>query len=203
MFLSTSRLAALAAAACFAAGLNVYATVATLGVLGRSQAIDLPPSLGVLTSPWVIGASVALYLIEFVADKIPVVDLIWNALQTFVRVPVAALLAYTATATLSPGEQALAAALGGCVALIAHGGKTAARVAITPSPEPFSNIALSVGEDALAVFIVALAGRHPYWAAAVAAVLVAVIIAMARVVLRAVRTVWRGAWRQEPTLKEG
>ena len=158
---STSRLVALLVASCFAAGLNVYATVATLGLLARTQAIDLPPSLDLVTSWWVIGASVTLYAIEFVADKIPAIDLIWNALQTFVRIPVAALLAYAATARLSPVEQLLAATLGGCIALIAHGGKTAVRVAVTPSPEPLSNIALSAGEDVLAVFISWLAGRHP------------------------------------------
>src|SRR4051812_44416615 len=131
MPLSTSRLAALVVSASFAAGLNVYATVATLGLLARSGAIELPPSLDLVTSWWVIGASLALYALEFVADKIPAIDLIWNALQTFVRVPVAAFVAYAATARLSPGEQLLAATLGGGIALIAHSGKTAARVAVT------------------------------------------------------------------------
>ena len=180
----------------FAAGLNVYATVATLGLLARTQAIDLPPSLDLVTSWWVIGASVTLYAIEFVADKIPAIDLIWNALQTFVRIPVAALLAYAATARLSPVEQLLAATLGGCIALIAHGGKTAVRVAVTPSPEPLSNIALSAGEDVLAVFISWLAGRHPYWAAAIAALLLTVIVVLARTVLRAIRAAFAGGWRQ-------
>ena len=78
---STSRLVALLVASCFAAGLNVYATVATLGLLARTQAIDLPPSLDLVTSWWVIGASVTLYAIEFVADKIPAIDLIWNAFK--------------------------------------------------------------------------------------------------------------------------
>src|SRR5438552_16482974 len=112
MSLSTNRVAALVVASCFAAGLNVYATVATVGVLGRMHAIDLPASLDLVTSWWVIGASVALYSIEFVADKIPAIDLVWNALQTFVRVPVAALLAYAAAARLSPAEQILTASLG-------------------------------------------------------------------------------------------
>ena len=193
---STGRLAALVMASCFAAGLNVYATVATLGLLARTRAIELPPSLDLLTSWWVIGASVALYAVEFVADKIPAIDLVWNALQTFVRVPVATLLAYAATAPLSTPEQVLAAVLGGCVALVAHGGKTAARLAVTPSPEPVSNIALSVGEDAIAVFLASLAGRHPYWAAGIAAVLLGIIIVLARAVLRAVRAVFSGARRQ-------
>ena len=147
----------------FASGLNVYATVATLGLLARTQAIDLPPVARPghkLVGDWC--ECHALRHRNSVADKIPAIDLIWNALQTFVRIPVAALLAYAATARLSPVEQLLAATLGGCIALIAHGGKTAAvRVAVTPSPEPLSNIALSAGEDVLAVFISWLAGRHP------------------------------------------
>src|SRR5438128_11736103 len=142
---SPRQLAALVVATSFAAGLNVYATVATLGLLARAGVIALPPSLDAITSWWVIGAAAALYLVEFVADKIPAVDLVWNALQTFVRVPVAALLAYGATTQLSMGEQFLATTAGGLIALAAHGGKTAARVAVTPSPEPFSNIALSLG----------------------------------------------------------
>lgn len=196
MPLSTSRLAALVVASCFAAGLNVYATLATLGLLARTHAIELPASLDLLTSWWVIGASITLYAVEFVADKIPAIDLIWNALQTFVRIPVAALLAYAATAPLSPVEQLLAAILGGGIALVAHGGKTAARIAVTPSPEPLSNIVLSAGEDALAVLISWLAGRHPYWAAAIAALLLTVIVVFARAVLRAIRAAFAGAWRQ-------
>jgi hypothetical protein len=193
---STGRVVALLVAACFAAGLNVHATVATLGLLARAQLIDLPPSLDLLTNWWVIGASIALYVLEFVADKISAIDLVWNALQTFVRIPVAALLAYAATAGLSPAEQLLATTVGGGIALIAHGGKTAARVAVTPSPEPFSNIALSIGEDAVAIFMAWLAGRHPYWAAAIAVLLLTIIVVLARAVLRAVRAAFSRAGRQ-------
>jgi len=190
------QLAALVVATSFASGLNVYATVATLGLLARAGVVSLPPSLDIVTAWWVIAASAALYLVEFVADKIPAFDLVWNALQTFVRVPVAALLAYGATTQLSVGEQVLATTAGGLIALAAHGGKTAARVAVTPSPEPFSNIALSLGEDALAVFIMWLATQHPFWAAGIAAVLLVLIVLVARAVVRAVRSVFRGAQRQ-------
>ena len=193
---SPRQLAALVVATSFAAGLNLYATVATLGLLARADVIALPPSLSVLTSWWIIAASVALYLIEFVADKIPAVDLVWNALQTFVRVPVAALLAYGATMQLPLGEQLIATAVGGAIALAAHGGKTAARVAVTPSPEPFSNIALSLGEDAVAVVLTWLAMQHPYWAAAIAGVFIVVIVALIRAVTRALRVVFRRAERQ-------
>jgi hypothetical protein len=196
MVLSAQRITALVVSSCFAAGLNVYATIATLGLLARADAIALPPSLDVVTHWPVIGISLALYLVEFVADKIPGIDLVWNALQTFVRVPVAALFAYAAAAQLSPAEQLVTASLGGAVALVAHGGKTAARLAVTPSPEPLSNIALSLGEDAAVVFIVWLAGRHPYWAAGIAAVVIVIIFVLARAVVRAIRGVFSGARRQ-------
>src|SRR5215475_12973660 len=159
-----AELFALIAAIGFAAGLNLYATVAVLGLLARFGHLPLPPSLELLSSWPVIGASAALFAVEFFADKIPAFDLIWNALHTFVRVPVAGLLAYEATKQLSPGLQLLATLLGAAVAFAAHGGKTAARAAVTPSPEPLSNMALSLGEDALAIGLTWLATRHPYLA---------------------------------------
>jgi hypothetical protein len=144
---------ALLVAISFAAGLNVYATVGTLGLLARSALLPLPPPLHLLESWWIIAASIVLFVIEFFADKVPAFDVVWSALHTFVRVPIAALLAYAATSQLSPGKQLLATVLGGLIALAAHGGKTAVRAAVTPSPEPVSNISLSVGEDALAIFL--------------------------------------------------
>jgi hypothetical protein len=131
-----SELVGLIVAVSFAAGLNVYATVATLGLLANAGLVDLPTGLHLITSWWVIAASGILFAIEFFADKIPAFDLFWNALHTFVRIPVAALIAYGATAQLSPEKQLLATLAGGAIALAAHGGKTAARVAVTPSPEP-------------------------------------------------------------------
>ena len=196
MTFTPRQLAALVVATSFASGLNVYATVATLGLLARAEVVSLPPSLELVSSWWVIAACGALYLIEFVADKIPAFDLVWNALQTFVRVPVAALLAYGATTQLSVGEQLVATLAGGLIALVAHGGKTAARVAVTPSPEPLSNVALSLGEDALAVFIMWLATRHPFWAAGIAISILVLIVVVARAVVRAVSSVFRGAQRQ-------
>src|SRR5687767_3878512 len=102
MGFSSGEIIAMMAGASFAAGLNVYATVATLALVGHYKLVDLPPALHSLDNWYVIGACVALFLVEFVADKIPVFDLLWNALQTFVRVPVAAVLTYAATASLSP-----------------------------------------------------------------------------------------------------
>ena len=187
------ELVALIVAVSFAAGLNVYATVATLGLLAHAGVLALPASLSLLESWWVIGASMALFGVEFFADKVPAFDLVWNALHTFIRVPVAALLAWRATAALSPGEQLLATLLGGLIALAAHGGKTAARAAVTPSPEPFSNIGLSLGEDALAVSLTWLASVHPYLGGAIAAAFLVAILLVIRWVWRALRSLFRGA----------
>jgi len=191
-----SELVALLVAVSFAAGLNVYATVATLGVLAHAEVLPLPPTLQLLSNWWVIVASGAMFVIEFFADKIPVFDLVWNALHTFIRVPVAALLAYAATATLSPWEQLTATVAGGAIALAAHGGKTAVRAAVTPSPEPLSNIALSLGEDGLAIFLTWLATQHPYLAMAVVGASLIVIMVLVRWVARALLALFRGAERE-------
>src|SRR6202047_5306133 len=179
-----SELAGLIVAVSFAAGLNVYATVATLGLLTHAG-LDRPSGLHLLASWWVIAASSVLFAIELFADKIPGFDLFWNALHTFVRIPVAALIAYGATSQLSPEKQLLAALAGGAIALAAHGGKTAARVAVTPSPEPFSNFALSAGEDTLAIFLTWFATQHPIAAALIVAALLAVILVVMRWIVRA------------------
>src|SRR5277367_3777502 len=188
-----SELFALLAAIGFAAGLNLYATVAVLGLLARFSHLPLPPGLHLLAGWPVILASIALFALEFFADKIPAFDLLWNALHTFIRVPVAGLIAYQATKQLSPEHQLLATLFGALIALGAHGGKTAVRAAVTPSPEPFSNITLSLGEDAFALGLTWLAARHPYAAGLIAAILVAIIILMIRFVARALRALFRDA----------
>jgi len=195
MKFSGDELVALVVSISFAAGLNLYATVATLGLLAQAGALPLPPALQLLARWYVIAVCVVLFAIEFFADKVPAFDLIWNALHTFIRVPVAALLAYRATAALSPWEQLAAAAAGGAIALIAHGGKTAVRAAVTPSPEPFSNIALSLGEDSLAVFLTWFSTHHPYWAAAIVAMFLASAVLLVRWVLRAMKALFSGAER--------
>jgi len=179
----------------FATGLNAYATVATLGLLARFEVISLPPRLSLLTSWYVIGACTVLFLVEFVADKIPVFDLLWNALHTFVRPPIAALLAYGAASQLPPEMQLLSALLGGAIALAAHGGKTAARAAVTASPEPFSNFTLSVSEDSVAILLTWFATAHPYWAAAVAALGLVAVAAACKYVVGALRSVLERAER--------
>jgi hypothetical protein len=188
-----TELAALIVAISFAAGLNVYATVATLGLLARLNWIELPGNLDMLTSWWIIGASGVLFVMEYVAESIPIFDLVWTTLQTFVRIPVAGVLAWAATPELGPGWQAVAAMVGGTIALAAHGGKTAARASIASSPEPFSNIILSTAEHAFTVFLVWFASEHPYLAAAIALVALAVVIVLIRVVFLALRAMFRGA----------
>jgi hypothetical protein len=187
------ELFALLAAIGFAAGLNLYATLAILGLLAHFAHLPLPSGLQLLDTWTVIAASATLFVIEFFADKIPAFDLIWNALHTFIRVPAAALLAYQATRQLSPEHQLLATLLGAAVALIAHSGKTAVRAAVTPSPEPFSNLTLSVAEDALAIALTWLATRHPYIAGTVATILVVIVLLLTRWVIRAMRALFRGA----------
>lgn len=194
--ISSSEVFALLTAIGFAAGLNLYATVAALGMLARFGRAPLPGGLEPLESWPVIAASLLLFVIEFFADKVPAFDLVWNALHTFIRVPVAALLAYRATNQLSPEHQLLAALLGAVAALIAHGGKTAARAAVTPSPEPVSNIALSVGEDAFAIGLTWLAARHPYVAGALAIVLVTTTLVVIRLVVRAMRALFASARKE-------
>jgi len=196
---NSDQTAAMLAATSFAAGLNVYATVATLGLLGRFEVITLPSSLDVLQSWWIIGVALVMFVLEFFADKVPAFDLIWNALHTFIRVPVAALLAYVASSHLSPGLQLASAAAGGLIAFAAHSAKIAVRTAVTPSPEPFSNMALSFGEDAGAIGLTWVAAQHPYIAAAVVAVLLIAVVLVMRWVVRALkgwfgraRTAWAG-----------
>lgn len=158
----------------FSSGLNVYATVATLGLLQRFGVLHLPPHLQVLSHPWVLGIAIALYLVEFFADKIPYFDTAWDAIHTFIRPPAAALLAYAAAGAAAPEWRWGAALLAGGVALTSHGTKASARAAVNTSPEPFSNWVLSFGEDILAVWLTWMATAHPLATTVIVAVLVAV-----------------------------
>jgi Domain of unknown function (DUF4126) len=151
----------LALGAGFSSGLNLYATVATLGLLQRYGVIHLPAALEILAHPWVLGIAAALYLLEFFADKVPYVDTIWDAVHTFIRPPAAALLAYGAAGAAAPEWRWGAALLAGGVALTSHGTKASARAAVNTSPEPFSNWVLSFGEDLLAVWLTWMATAHP------------------------------------------
>jgi hypothetical protein len=193
---SGSELAAFIVVVCFAAGLNVYATVGLLGLFSHANVLTLPPQLHALENWYIIAACGVLFALEFVGDKIPVFDLVWNAMQTFVRIPVAGLIAFAATSQLPDWERVAATLLGALIALAAHGGKTAARAAVTHSPEPFSNVALSLGEDATVAFLLWFATHHPFAAAGIVAVMIAVIIVMARVVFRAMRNLFGASQNQ-------
>lgn len=151
----------LALGAGFSSGLNLYATIATLGLLQRFHVVHLPAALEPLAYPWVIGIAVALYAIEFLADKIPYVDTVWDTIHTVIRPPAAAILAY-ASAGAAPAEWRWGAALlAGGVALTSHGTKASTRAAANTIPEPFSNWTLSLGEDVLAVWLSWMAAAHP------------------------------------------
>jgi hypothetical protein len=192
-WLSPKSALSIIVATSFAAGLNVYAVILTIGLLARVGRIALPPSLDALESWWVIGASAALFFVEFFGDKIPAFDLLWSALHTFIRVPVAALLSYLEADQLPLEMRVLCTLAGGLIALAAHGGKTALRAVITPSPEPLSNITLSVGEDVVAIGLTALATKHPYLAAGIALTGVLLIVVLIRFVVRALRALFAGA----------
>jgi hypothetical protein len=163
----------LALGAGFSSGLNLYATVATLGLLQRFRVLHLPPGLQILSHPWVLGIAISLYLLEFFADKIPYFDTFWDALHTFIRPPAAALLAFAAAGGAPPEWRWGAALLAGGVALTSHGTKASARAAVNTAPEPFSNWVLSFGEDVLAVWLTWLATTHPVATTIVVAALVA------------------------------
>jgi hypothetical protein len=191
MTFSPANITALIVAASFAGGLNIYATVLTLGILARTNWVALPPGLHGLGSTWVLVTCALLFALEFVADKIPGFDMIWNGLQTVVRVPVAGLVAYHASSQLSPQMQILATTLGAGIALAAHGSKTAVRAAVTPSPEPVSNIALSTSEDVFAIGLTWFATHHPIIAASMAVLLLLLAVLAARALLCAIRKPFR------------
>ncbi|SRR6266849_2724901 len=151
----------LALGAGFSSGLNLYATVATLGLLHRFGVLHLPPGLQALAHPWVLGIAISLYMVEFLADKVPFIDTVWDAVHTFIRPPAAAILTYAAAGAASPEWRWGAALIAGGVALTSHGTKASARAAVNTSPEPFSNWILSFGEDVLAVWLTWMATAHP------------------------------------------
>jgi Domain of unknown function (DUF4126) len=172
----------------FSSGLNLYATVATLGLLQRYGIVHLPQPLAVLSHPLVIGIAIALYLVEFFADKIPYFDTIWDAVHTFIRPPAAAILAYAAVGGAPPEWRWMAALLAGGVALTSHSTKATARAAINTSPEPLSNWALSFGEDLLAVWLTWFATKHPV---ATVVIVVALVVLCAYLLARLFRFVRR------------
>jgi len=142
---------AIAMGSAWVSGINLYACVATLGLLSRFSHLRLPGELEVLTSWWVIGVAVALYVVEFVADKVPWVDSTWDVIHTFIRVPAGAVLAAGAFGDFDRSIQLIALLLGGGLALSSHGTKAATRAVLNTLPEPVTNVVASVVEDVVAI----------------------------------------------------
>src|SRR6476620_8469220 len=175
----------------FAAGVNLYATVAILGLAARYGWVDLPPQFQAFNNSFIIGTAIVLYLVEFFADKIPYFDSLWDILHTAIRPLGGALIAVTTLGDASPGVEGLVALLGGTVAAGSHLTKTSTRAVANTSPEPFSNWFLSLGEDVFVVGLGLLALKHPVIAFFVAIVLIVLIAIFAVAIVRAVRR-WFG-----------
>jgi hypothetical protein len=171
----------------FAAGINLYATVALLGLASRYGWVALPPEYQVFDNSWIIGTALFLYAIEFFADKVPWIDSAWDTLHTFIRPLGGALIALTALGDASPAMETMVALLGGTVAASTHFTKAGTRVVANASPEPFSNWFLSLGEDVFVVGLGFLALKYPIAALAVVAVLLVVIAVSATWLWRAVK----------------
>ena len=171
----------------FAAGINLYATVAILGLASRYGWVALPPQYQVFDNNWIIGGALALYVIEFVADKIPWVDSAWDAIHTVIRPVGGALIAVATLGEQSTAMQTLVALFGGALAASTHFSKAGTRVMANASPEPFTNWILSIGEDAFVVGLGVLALKYPAAAAIVVIVCVAVIVSFAAVIVKLVR----------------
>ncbi|MGQ3300456.1 DUF4126 domain-containing protein [Reyranella sp.] len=176
--MSAETLAAIAVAlgAGWASGLNAYAAVLVLGVAQRLGLVALPHDLQVLESPWVLGVAAILFALNFLTDKIPYVDSINDVLQTFVRIPAGVLLAYGAATGLSPEISIIAGLLGGTLAAGTHIAKTGSRALINTSPEPFTNVFASLGEDVTVLGGLALAIAHPITFLCLLAVFVVMLI---------------------------
>jgi Domain of unknown function (DUF4126) len=171
----------------FAAGVNLYAPVALLGLASRYGWVSLPAQYQAFDNDWVIGAALVMYAVEFFADKIPYVDSLWDMVHTAIRPIGGALIAVTTLGDASPTTEALVMLLGGAVATSSHLTKTSTRAVANTSPEPFSNWALSLGEDIFVVGLGFLALQYPLIALAIALSLLVLIAVFAAVIVRTVK----------------
>ena len=171
-----------------AAGVNLYATVAILGLASRYGWVDLPAQFRIFDNPWIIGLAGVLYVVEFVADKIPWVDSMWDSVHTLVRPVGGALIAVASLGDASPGMQGLIALLGGAVAAGSHVTKAGTRVAANTSPEPFSNWFLSLAEDAFVIGLSFISLKFPLIALGVSVTLLLVMLLVARKIWRWLRS---------------
>ncbi len=177
----------LAIGSAWTSGINLYATVTVLGLLQKFAFTKLPGGLDVLDNWWIIGIAGGLYLIEFVADKVPYVDSVWDVVHTFIRVPAGAAMAYAATNDMDTSVSTIATLFGGGFALSSHGTKSALRAGANLSPEPVSNWILSILEDVIAIVGAILAVFAPVIIAIVLTIFVVVFIWFAPKVFRAIR----------------
>jgi hypothetical protein len=176
----------------FAAGVNLYATVAILGLASRYGWVSLPAQFRAFDNDWVIGTAVVMYVVEFFADKIPYFDSLWDMIHTAIRPIGGAVVAVTTLGEASPTTEALVMLLGGAVAASSHLTKTSTRAVANTSPEPFSNWFLSLGEDAFVVGLAFLALKYPLAALVAAAVLLVLVALFATVIVRTVRRWFSG-----------
>lgn len=182
---------AIAMGSAWVSGINLYACVATLGLLSRFAHLKLPGELEVVTNGWVIGVALALYVIEFVADKVPWVDSTWDVIHTFIRIPAGAVLAAAAFGDFDRSIQVIALLLGGGLALSSHGTKAATRAVLNTLPEPVTNAVVSVAEDVLAIVSVVAAVFFPVLLFIIVAAGLLVSICLFNRVLRFFRSVTR------------
>jgi Domain of unknown function (DUF4126) len=168
-------------------GINLYASAATLGLLQHFGLVHLPGQLGLLGNWWVIGVAAGMYVVEFVADKIPGVDNVWDVVHTFIRVPAGAVMAAAAFSHADPVVRIIALLVGGGVALSSHGTKAAVRAVANLSPEPFSNIALSLAEDSIAFGSSLLIAWFPVLMLGVVALFLVVFFLLTPKILRAIK----------------
>lgn len=157
-----TRILALTMGAAWAAGINLYAAIATLGIMSVTGNITLPPDLQVLANPLVIAAACIMFVVEFIADKMPGVDTGWDTLHTFIRIPAGAMLAAGAVGDVDPAVSLAAALLGGALAAGAHGVKAGSRILINTSPEPMTNWTASIVEDIVVIGGIWAAVNHPW-----------------------------------------
>lgn len=188
----------------WASGVNLYAAMLTLGLMGSTGAMALPPDLQILASPIVILAAALMYAVEFVADKVPGVDSGWDALHTFIRIPAGAVMAAGTMWDVDPALGLAAGLVGGTMATASHAAKAGTRLVINTSPEPFTNWGASIGED-VAVFAGLWAAiQHPWVFIVLMVVFVALVIwllpKLIRVLIRLFRRIgrWLGGTREEP-----
>jgi hypothetical protein len=203
--MGTIEALALAMGTAWTSGINLYATVAALGIANLAQLIQLPPDLQVLSHPAVIGIACTMYMIEFFADKVPYVDSGWDVLHTFIRVPAGAILAARSLGDMNPALELAALLAGGSIALAAHGLKATTRLAINASPEPFSNWAASITEDITVFGSLWMIFHHPIVMMLLVAGFIALMVWLVPKIFRlakrgfqALRSKWTGVKPDQP-----